>query len=92
MSQQDFHLCSRARRYYNPLTMASVKLVVREMAERKGIKNPFVLAKETGLNYAACYKMWHGEQRRFDLDTLARLCEVFGVKPGQLFEYQAGKE
>jgi DNA-binding Xre family transcriptional regulator len=71
--------------------MATVKLMVREVAEKKGISNPFALAKETGLNYAACYKMWNGSQGRFDLKTLARLCEVFGVKPGQLFEYQPDK-
>ncbi len=70
--------------------MATVKLLVKEVAEKKGIENPFMLAKETGLNYAACYKMWHGEQQRIDLKTLARLCEVFGVKPGQLFEYKPG--
>ena len=69
--------------------MATVKLTVKEAAEKKGIANPFALAKETGLNYAACYKMWHGEQQRIDLKTLARLCEVLGVKPGQLFDYQA---
>jgi DNA-binding Xre family transcriptional regulator len=69
--------------------MATIKLLVKEVAEKKGINNPFMLAKETGLNYAACYKMWHGEQQRFDLKTLARLCEVFEVKPGQFFGYQS---
>lgn len=71
--------------------MATIKLVVKEVAERKGINNPFMLAKETGLNYAICYKMWQGNQQRVDLKTLARLCEVFGVKPGQFFEYQSDK-
>jgi DNA-binding Xre family transcriptional regulator len=71
--------------------MATVRLLIREVAEKRGIKNPFVLSKETGLNYAACYKMWQGDQTRIDMKTLARLCEVFGVKPGQLFEYQPSK-
>lgn len=68
--------------------MATIKLLVKELAEKKGLPNPFALAKVTGLNYAACYKMWQGEQQRIDLKTLARLCEVFEVKPGQLFEYR----
>lgn len=71
--------------------MATIKLLVREVAEKSGVKNPFMLAKETGLNYAACYKMWNGAQQRIDLKTLARLCEVFGVKPGQIFDYQPEK-
>jgi DNA-binding Xre family transcriptional regulator len=69
--------------------MATVKLIVREVAEKKGIKNPFMLARETGLTYAACHKMWGGDQQRIDLDTLARLCEALGAKPGQFFEYRA---
>jgi DNA-binding Xre family transcriptional regulator len=85
---QVFCLCSRWVWYYNPLPMATVRLTVKELAEKRGISNPFMLAKETGLNYAACYKMWHGEQQRVDLKTLAKLCEIFSVKPGQLFEYK----
>jgi DNA-binding Xre family transcriptional regulator len=71
--------------------MAKVRLLVKEVAEKKGIDNPFVLAKETGLNYAACHKLWSGNQKMVGLQTIARLCEVFGVKPGQLFEYQPDK-
>jgi DNA-binding Xre family transcriptional regulator len=67
---------------------ATVKLIVKEIAEKKGIKNPFMLQAATKLNYAACYKMWHGEQQRIDLQTIAQICEALNVKPGQLFEYQ----
>jgi DNA-binding Xre family transcriptional regulator len=69
--------------------MATVKLIVKEVAEKKGILNPFVLANETGLNYAICYRLWKSNQQRIDLKTLARLCEVLGVKPGQLLDYQS---
>jgi DNA-binding Xre family transcriptional regulator len=72
--------------------MATIRLVVKEVAEKKGVKNPFMLAKETGINYGTCYLLWQSRSTRVDLKTLARLCEVFGVKPGQLLEYQAGKE
>jgi DNA-binding Xre family transcriptional regulator len=69
--------------------MATVKLIVKEVAEKKGISNPYVLANETGLNYAICYRLWNSNQQRIDLKTLARLCEALGVKPGQLLDYQS---
>jgi DNA-binding Xre family transcriptional regulator len=69
--------------------MARVKLAVKEVAEKRGILNPFMLSKSTGLNYAICYKMWSGNQQRVDLKTLARLCEALGVKPGQILDYQS---
>lgn len=72
--------------------MATIKLIVREVAEQKGITNPFALSNVTGLNYAICYKMWQGAQQRVDLKTLARLCEVLNIKPGQLFHYQIEDE
>jgi DNA-binding Xre family transcriptional regulator len=72
--------------------MATIKLIVRKVAERKGIGNPFVLANKTGLGYAICYRLWNGNQQRIDLKTLVRLCEVLGVKPGQLFEYKVDED
>jgi DNA-binding Xre family transcriptional regulator len=73
--------------------MARIKLLVREVAEKKGVSNPFLLSKQTGLNYATCHKLWDDKHppRRIDLQTLARLCEVLSVKPGQLLEYQSDK-
>jgi DNA-binding Xre family transcriptional regulator len=68
--------------------MATLRLAVREVAEKKGVKNPFMLAQKTGLNYSICHRLWQGDQNRVDLKTLARLCEVLGVKPGQLFDYR----
>jgi len=68
--------------------MAVVKLIVKEVAERKGVTNPFQLSQKTGLNYAACYKLWHEEQKMVGLKTLAIICQTFNVKPGQLFEFQ----
>jgi DNA-binding Xre family transcriptional regulator len=68
--------------------MATVRLIVREVAERRGITNPFILSNRTGLNYAICHRLWSANPRRVDLKTLARLCEVLNVKPGQLFEFR----
>jgi DNA-binding Xre family transcriptional regulator len=67
--------------------MATVRLVVKAVAEKRGIESPFALSRATGLDYAICYKLWNKDQQRIDLRTIARLCEALGVKPGQLFEY-----
>jgi DNA-binding Xre family transcriptional regulator len=64
--------------------MATIKLMVREVAERQGVNNPHVLAARTGLGYAICYRLWNSDQQRIDLKTLARLCEVLKVDVGQL--------
>lgn len=69
--------------------MPTVKLIVQEVAKKKGIKNPFALAAATGLNYAICYRLWNGNQQRVDLKTLARLCTALDAKPGQFFDYKS---
>jgi DNA-binding Xre family transcriptional regulator len=74
-------------RQLQSIAMATVHLVVKAVAEKKGIKSPFALAKVTGLDYATCYKLWNKDQQRIDLKTVARLCEALGVRPGHLFEY-----
>jgi DNA-binding Xre family transcriptional regulator len=71
---------------YNGRIM-KIKLKVREVAESKGIDNPFALSQKSGLNYAIAYRLWHAEQRRLDLTTLEKLCEALKAKPGQFFEY-----
>lgn len=72
--------------------MAVVKLTVKEVAEANDIANPFALATKTGLNYAICYKLWNGNQQRIDLKTLATLCEVFSLVPGDFFEVSQGED
>lgn len=68
--------------------MGNVTLRVKEVSESKGVNNPFALSQQSGLNYAICYKLWHGNQSRIDLSTLARLCDALKVNPGRLFEYE----
>ena len=72
--------------------MMKVRLIVKEVAEKKGISNPFMLSSKSGLNYAICYKLWHEKQQRIDLKTIAVLCEALEVKPGNLFDYKRDKE
>jgi DNA-binding Xre family transcriptional regulator len=67
--------------------MGTVILKVRELAEQKGVENPFALAKLTGLGYAICHRMWNGETTLIALETIAKLCDGLKAKPSQLIEY-----
>jgi len=67
--------------------VSTIKLQVRKVAESKGIENPYVLAAKTGIAYAICYRLWHENQQRIDLKTIAVLCDSLDVVPGALFDY-----
>ena len=61
-----------------------VELKIREVAEGKGISNPFALSQATGLAYATCHNIWNGQPGMIGLDTLDRLCEALDCEPGDL--------
>jgi DNA-binding Xre family transcriptional regulator len=61
-----------------------IELRVREVAEERGITNPFSLSRESGVAYANCYKLWSGQQKMISLDTLDRLCEALSCEPGDI--------
>jgi DNA-binding Xre family transcriptional regulator len=65
-----------------------VRVKIREIAERKGISNPFQLMKASGLNYAQCYLYWNGEPKQLGVDAINRLCLALEITPGQLFEFE----
>jgi len=65
-----------------------VRLKVKDVAERKGITNPLMLSKESGVPYAACHAIWNDQQKQIGLATINKLCVALKVKPGQLFEYE----
>lgn len=63
-----------------------IRLLVREIAEREGIQNPYQLADRTGLKYESCRLLWHGTSRQLNLRTIELLCRSLMILPGQLFE------
>ena len=63
-----------------------VRLIIREVSERKGVSNPYALSRLTGMNYANAYKMWHGKQTMISVQTIDTLCKALRVSPGELFE------
>ena len=69
-----------------------VELKVRELAEQKGINNPLVLSRESGLAYANCHKLWNSRQKMISLDTIDRLCEALDCEPGDIFVRVTGSK
>lgn len=63
-----------------------IRLLVREIAEREGIQNPYQLADRTGLKYESCRLIWQGVSRQLSLRTIEVLCRTLMIMPGQLFE------
>ncbi|MGH9762961.1 MAG: helix-turn-helix domain-containing protein [Blastocatellia bacterium] len=63
-----------------------IRRTVREVAERAGIRNAHELVQRAGLSVTTAYQLWEGTAKRLDLTTLDRLCALFDVPPGQLFE------
>jgi DNA-binding Xre family transcriptional regulator len=65
----------------------AVRLKVKEIAEKVGIKNASQLRTRTGLGVSTCYQLWDGSAQGIQLDTLNTLCNVLQVGPAMLFEY-----
>ena len=64
-----------------------MKLRVKEIAERHGIRNANQLRDKTGLGVGTCYQLWDGTAQGIQLDTLNTLCNVLQVGPAMLFDY-----
>jgi DNA-binding Xre family transcriptional regulator len=46
------------------------------------------LQRATGLSYPTVHAWYHDSGQQFDRDTLAKLCEAFGVQPGEILKYK----
>lgn len=64
-----------------------MRLKIREVAERVGVKNASHLRTLTGLGTGTCYQIWDGMLTRIDLETLNTICNKLQVGPAMLFEY-----
>jgi putative transcriptional regulator len=45
------------------------------------------VADGTGLAYGVVLDLFHDRSKRMDIATLAKLCDYFGVGPGEVFEW-----
>ena len=69
-----------------------IRLTVREIAEKEGITSPRELERATGLSYATAHALWNGHPRMIQLETIELICTRLGVRPGQLFEFEADRD
>lgn len=61
---------------------------VREVAERRGIKNAHGLQNALEVSPTAAAKLWKGEFEMIGLGTLDKLCRVLRCKPSDLLRYE----
>ena len=61
-------------------------LADRRIKEQRNIPLTEV-EKETGISYPTLLGWANNTVKRFDIQTIDRLCQYFNVEPGKLFEY-----
>jgi DNA-binding Xre family transcriptional regulator len=66
----------------------TLRLIVREVAEREGVKTPYELSKLARLPYETCRALWNEQSNMIALKTLERLCTVLKVRPSQIIEFE----
>ncbi len=64
-----------------------MKVKIREIAERRGIKNAKQLAKLTGLSVTSCYQLWNDTAKAISFESLNTLCNVLQAGPAVLLDY-----
>ena len=61
---------------------------VKEIAEKRGIKNAHGLELALEVSPTAAAKLWKGQFEMIGLGTLDKLCRVLRCKPGDLLKYE----
>lgn len=64
-----------------------VTIHVREIAEKRGIKNAYGLQLATGLSPDVTQRLWRGEWEKIGRETLDRLCRALRCQPAKLLSY-----
>lgn len=59
----------------------------RVMFENNNMKVP-ELQEKSGINKNTLYSFYKGEMKRFDVETIDRLCKTLKCQPGDLLTYQ----
>ncbi len=75
------------------ITVSSImiKVNIKEIAIRKGIKTAYQLQKAMNLQPSQAAKLYRNDLKMIGLDTLDRLCEIFDCMPSDLLVYGSGR-
>jgi excisionase family DNA binding protein len=68
-----------------------IKVNIKEVATRKGIKTAYQLQKAMNLQPSQAAKLYRNDLKMIGLDTLDRLCEIFNCMPSDLLVYSSGR-
>lgn len=66
-----------------------ITIHVKEVAERRGIKNAYGLQLATGLSPDVTQRLWRGKWDKIGKETLNKLCVALRCQPGKLIRYQS---
>jgi DNA-binding Xre family transcriptional regulator len=68
-----------------------MRLAIREVAERRGVKNAYQLQKALEVPPSVAARLWKSEMRMIGLDTLDLLCSRLKCKPNDLLKFEPDK-
>lgn len=71
--------------------MMKIKVNIREIAEKQGIKNPYQLQKKASLTPTNAVKLYNNNIVQISMETLAKLCEALQCKPNDLLVLKRGE-
>lgn len=63
--------------------------IKNQLSEILGARRMHISALAEGANlaYNTAHALYHGSSKRIDLDTLARICQLLDIQPGDIFVY-----
>lgn len=65
-----------------------IKVKIKEIAQSKGIKNPYQLQKKAHLSPTNARNLFNNEITLISIETLGKLCEALDCEPNDLFHIQ----
>lgn len=65
----------------------ALTVMIRERAEKRGIKNAHQLGLALGVAPNVSARLWSGEFEKIGMDTLDKLCRVLRCQPDKLLKF-----
>lgn len=65
-----------------------IKIQIREIAKKRGIKTAYQLRMALGVSPTLAARLWKEEFSQIGLNTLDRLCRVLKCQPDKIFKYE----
>lgn len=63
-----------------------IKVNIREIAQSRGIKNPYQLQKWAKLTPTNATNLFNNDIKLISIETLGKICEALSCEPGDLFQ------